>query len=238
VARFAVRLAAVFRVVPTRQRVHAKSANEVLRVIFLTERGDDFPTQCFATPRTKRIPLLMVMNLAIRKPSELIVRSVESLLAMLANKMLRMPLLIHRCQNLSLDNFVTGSAAIPNIVDQVRLAVRKAVLGIELVSPERLVAFGTDEVILVPFLSQGGNTRSSNGFPTVVTSWAHQGLETLGAQATSVFFVISPNADGVLTVRALEMFRVIAFALCLNDLPSDRLKTFVALGLSSCKSSI
>jgi len=223
-AFFAVGLSVVLSKRPARQWIHAKRAHEMLRMPFFIERIDAAARDGFPTPCAERAGLLVVMNFTIWLSAVLVKRTAcEGFLAVLADEMLRVPLLAERVDALAPDGLVAGRAARSKGTVKAIFAIGSRVF-LEKCAPfKRPQATRANEMIQMPLLVERGHAPVQNRLVAVRAAHAEQLLVTALAMRQAVLFVEIVRAERVLAVSAGEMLRVVGVSHGLNDLAQDRL---------------
>jgi len=225
----AISLTVVLGETPSCKWVHAESANKVLWVPFLVERVDTAASNSLAASRTERSCLLMVMDLAVWLASELEeCASSKTLLAVLAHKMFRMPLLSNCIDAFTLDGLIATSAPSRKHTVEAPLTIWARVPFEERSALKRLQALGAYEVIHVPFLSQGCDASVQNRLVAMGTAGAEKLLVAPLAVGHIVLLVEIGSAERVLAIAAREMLRMEGLPQCLNHLTQNRLSANLA----------
>lgn len=222
-ALLAVSLAIVLCERPTSKGVHAESTNKMFGVPFLVESIDNTPCDCLATSSTQASGLLVVMNLTVWFPSMLVKRTTsKGLLAVLAHEVLWVPLLTQGIDAFPADGLVARATSRSKGTIEAVLAVGPRILFKERAPFEGAEALRADEVIDVPLFVESCHAAVQDRLVTVCATSAKQLLVTLLAVREAILFVEIVGAQGVLTVPAHKMLRVVCVAKCLDYFTKDR----------------
>lgn len=167
----AISFSVVLSEVASSKGIHAKSANEVLGMPLLIQCIHTSSRDGFPTTSTERASLLMIVYITIRLTTKLIeCTTSEVLLAILANKVLWMPLSTQRVDSLTSDRLVTSTTTRNECGVEALLAEWSSVSLKEASSFKGTQALGADEVMYMPLPPNGGNTTVKDRFITMSTS--------------------------------------------------------------------
>lgn len=172
------------------KRVHAEGAHKVLRVPLLVKGVDTLACNGLAATRAGRASLLVVVHLAVRLASKLVEgTSCKALLAVLAYKVLGVPLLAQRVDALPLDGLVaTGALRCIDAVEAT-LAIWPAVPLKETAVLKRFQALCANEMVDVPLLAQRGDAAIQYWLVTMSTPCTEQFLVASFAMRKAVLFI-------------------------------------------------
>jgi len=235
-AILAVSLAIIFSKAAASQRVHAEGAHKVLRVPFLVESSNTFASDRFSATSTKGARLLVVMGLTVWLPTVLKERSSSKvLLAVLAHKVLWMPLLSQRIDTFAFDGLVAGPTARSKRSIEAALAVGPRVSLVESAVLEGAEALGADEVVQMPFLADSIHTAIQYGLVTMCTSSTEQLLIASLAVGHSILLIEIIGAQGILAIATCKVLGMERLPEGLDHLPKNWLTTLSTR--SSCSGS-
>jgi len=234
VALFAIGLVVVLREGSSGQRVHAEGADKVLRMPLFVEGIDASSRDGLAASRTERSSLRVVVNLAVRLASVFEKGSVDKgLLAVLADKVLGVPLRAKSVDAVSSDGLRARSALGSKDCVKVGLAIGSAVFFKEISRSKGLQALSADEVFRMPLLSQRGDASIQNGFVAVRALGAVEFLIASIAVRNSIVRIKVSGSERFVAVSADKVFGMISLTHGLNDLSQDGLSA-AAAGASRC----
>jgi len=220
----AVRFAIVFGEVASSKGIHAESTNEMLRMPLLIESIDTSSSDGLSTTRAQRASLLVIVDLTVRLPSKLVESTTRKvLLAVLANKVFRMPLCSQGIDGFTADGLVASSTSRNKRRVEALLAERTSVSLKEAPSFEWTQTLGADEVVYMPLLSNGSDATIKNGFVTVSTARAEQLLVALLTVRNTVLLKEVVGSQGIAAVATAKVFWMERLAQCLYHFSEYRL---------------
>jgi len=238
VTLFAVRLSSILCKSSTSERQHAKGAYEVLWMPLLVQSVDHTSRDGLATSSTQGASLLVVVGLAVRFAAVLVKgSSAEGLLAVLANKVLGVPLVSQSIDALALDGLIAPCTPGAECVVEAVLAVRAPFLLKECTAREWSQALAADEVVRMPLAIECSDAFPSDWLVTVGTTRAEEFLVASLAVWDPVLLVEVACAKGYLAVATHEVLGVVGPVECLDDLTKDGFATVSTIA-TRCRSTI
>lgn len=147
-AFLAVSLSSVLGESTTSKGTHAERAYEMLRVPLLVQSIHHTSSNCLSTPRTQAPRLLMVVSLAVGLTTILVEgATAEGLLAVVAHKVLGMPLLSQGVDTLTLDRLIAPCTPRTECIVEAPVTVWPSFLLEEGAAREGTETLTTDEVL-------------------------------------------------------------------------------------------
>jgi len=216
---FAVRLAVMFSEAATCQRIHAKSTYKVFRVPFLIESINTSTGNWLSTARAQRSSLLMVVCFTIGFATNFKeAPTTKRLLAIGANKVLRVPLLSQGIDTIASNWVTTTSAFWCKESIEICLTIGSSITFVKVSTDKRLQTLSADKVISVPLLAESSDAFIQHWFVTVSTLRTVQLLEASLTMGSSALFKEIPCTKRFSAITTRKMLRVISLAKCLNEL--------------------